>query len=206
MKPLYWARVPAGSCTAASRGRSSRAASCSARPDPAAIARLPHAAVRPPAAQRLRRHQQARRRASSSSGRRRRPYVEPLGAPTTRAPNRSSAAEALEELRRADERGHPPAADRRRAARRLPLRRHRLQPRRVLHGGALEPRADVLDRLPVEGFTEGRYASRRGVDLRHHARRTSSSSPTGARRRSRALRGRAVRGLLRHPHLPALAR
>ena len=55
-----------------------------------------------------------------------------------------------------------PAPDQRRAARRVPERRHRLGPGRVVHGGAVAAGAHVLDRLRRAGVqrTAGRAARR----------------------------------------------
>ena len=114
--------------------------------------------------------------------------------------------EALERLDSLLGRGDPRSARRRRAARRLPLGGHRLEPRRQLHGRGEQRREDLLDRLPRGGLQRGRARPAGRGDLRHRARGPRArAGDRAADRRGRAPRRRALRRLLGDPDAAALA-
>ena len=180
-----------------------------ARPDPEAIAPVPDAAVRPAAALGLRRastssrpgellvYEDGEARGSSAGGR-----------STTRRSRRRASDEALERLDELLARGDAPADDRRRPARRVPVGRDRLEPRRQLHGRAVAPtctrsRSTSRTRASARARTPRRSRGSTGPSTR-----SSSSSPTSCRRSPSAvqLRRRAVRRLVGDPDLPAVAR
>ena len=163
VKPLYWAPVEGGLLYASEPGAILASGLGRSTPRPARDRRIPDPPVRASAASGFagirklapgERLVYERRRGAGRALL----AARLLGQAPDRPRGRSARA-----ARRAARRGHPRPARRRRAARRLPLRRDRLEPRRQLHGRGAQPGEDVLDRLP------GRRASAR------------ASTPAGSR-------------------------
>ena len=205
VKPLYWAPVEGGLLYASEPGAILASGLVEPRPDPEAIAEyLTLQYVPPPRSGFAGIHKLAPgERLVFERGAIRVERYWQLDFSADRAAFGGGVAGAP---RLAPRRGDAGPARGRRAAGRLSLRRHRLEPRGQLHGRGEQPGEHLLDRLPRGWLQRGRARPAGGGDLRNRARGPGPGA--GDRppdRRGGPLRRRAVRRLLGDPDAPALA-
>ena len=184
-------------------GRPARGPRDPSRGRPRGDRRLPRARLRAGPPHRDPRRAQAAARPHAGRARRPRPARAVLDARLCGEARRRPGRGAVRADPCGAARGHPQADDRRRAARRVPLGRHRLVGRRRRDGSAVErARAHVLDRLRPPGVRRAAACAPGRAAVRDRAR--GVPGPRRGRRdraQDRPPLRRAVRGLVGDPEL-----